>query len=131
MDNFVVIAAPPRLVTACQGTIATLTCPNSATIQVIFANYGRTDSATCVTAALNGRCGDSVTNTGIVALQCNSLTTCTIVATAPNFPAIGPACPIPASDYLQVAYGCVVSNSNTGTATSYTNNGYAQSSYSY
>ncbi|XP_076847683.1 rhamnose-binding lectin-like [Brachyhypopomus gauderio] len=95
-----------RVIVICEDGYSTLDCGNDV-VDIINANYGRTDSTTCSTGLpsfilANTNCYASNT-LSLVAAECNGKTSCTVHAsyTIFNDPCIG------ISKYLTVSYRCL------------------------
>ncbi|XP_062314504.1 rhamnose-binding lectin-like [Osmerus eperlanus] len=102
--NYVCI--PPKTTDICEGQQATLNC-GSSVINVVSANYGRTDSVTCI----SGRPANQISKTDcinpntfpLVASICNGKTSCSLDASNSVFsdPCFG------TYKYLNVNYVCI------------------------
>ena len=103
-------AAAPLVVEACENSVAEITCPAGAAIQIVEANYGRTDSATCphssgeVGFLRNQNCVSSAA-TSIVVEQCDGQQSCSVFAANQVF---GDPC-VGTYKYLTASYRCLTS----------------------
>ncbi|XP_065827341.1 uncharacterized protein [Oscarella lobularis] len=94
----------PLEIISCEGDVARLTCPPDTTIEVVSANYGRSDFPTCPhPKRSNLRCGNQIRSTVKVKSFCSRRRHCVVTATNGVF---GDPC-FGTYKYLRVKYKCV------------------------
>ncbi|XP_065825978.1 rhamnose-binding lectin-like [Oscarella lobularis] len=94
----------PLEIISCEGDVARLTCPPDTTIEVVNANYGRSDFPTCPhPKRSNLRCGNQTLSKVKVKSFCNGRRHCVVTATNGVF---GDPC-FGTYKYLRVEYKCV------------------------